>query len=816
MGNCFVSKPKKETQSEDQSPGKEALNLFKQKQKLKEDTITEQVKNGGTMLKQDSKHASDVIQGQDDQHIKQRNEKKNKKFVNGILQKDEFVENVEKIEKEKKPHDYQVILNALGQHYFFAHISDQHKEDIVMKMFYCKVAANEFVFQQNDQASAYFIIDQGICDIIINGEVKKQLTTGEGFGELALLYGAPRSASVKTKDECFFWGIDRGTFRAAVEELVQKEYDENRKFIDSIKFFEWMTVDQKDMIAGAIITQSFKKGQAIVNEGDMASSYFIIKSGMVKIMKGGNELRQMSVGDSFGEQALYQNSVRGASVIAVDENVCCLAIGRETITKILGDKIQVIMYNNLLRWSFEKNQLLCKLTKIQIEKIVTKIQTVNYEANQRIYTADQKCDKLVIVLEGKLCNKEKEIATKGQIVGDQFLPKKNREKLVPYDIFLKEGGKVAQIPFDVFLECIGGELDQVIQKNENNHEVKYMQRQISKQQVDYLILDDMIHIKKLGQGQFGSVYLCKNKKDGKLYALKCIIKNQIVEQHLESHLTQEKTVLEQIQFPLMMRFYKSMKDDNFIYFLVEYIKGLELFDVIRDIGLLNNYDSQFYVASLLLCMEYLHTHHIVYRDIKPENVMVDHHGYIRLIDMGTAKILKGKGRTFTIIGTPHYMAPEILNGKGYSYSVDLWSIGICLYEFMCGGVPFAEDAEDPYEIYEEITKKQISYPNHLKDRKAKKFIDQLLNKTPEIRLGGSYAALKANSWFDGLDWDKLMDKELKPPYIPPKDRLIGEKEIVTIEKQNKSIQGEIKNDLGEKNLYKKELAKDPLWDEKFN
>jgi cGMP-dependent protein kinase 1 len=80
-------------------------------------------------------------------------------------------------------------------------------------------------------------------------------------------------------------------------------------------------------------------------------------------------------------------------------------------------------------------------------------------------------------------------------------------------------------------------------------------------------------------------------------------------------------------------------------------------------------------------------------------------GYMKLIDMGTAKFLKGKGgRTFTIIGTPHYMAPEIITGKGYSYSVDLWSIGVCLYEFMCGGVPFAEDAEDPYEIYESIIK----------------------------------------------------------------------------------------------------------------
>ena len=132
-------------------------------------------------------------------------------------------------------------------------------------------------------------------------------------------------------------------------------------------------------------------------------------------------------------------------------------------------------------------------------------------------------------------------------------------------------------------------------------------------------------------------------------------------------------------------------------------------------------------------MEYLHTNNIIYRDIKPENIMVDDKGYMRLIDMGTAKFLKGKGgRTYTIIGTPHYMAPEILIGKGYSYSVDLWSIGICLYEFMCGGVPYAEDADDPYsyffyvfryEIYEEIIKKPLNYPSFLKDRKAKKLMD---------------------------------------------------------------------------------------------
>lgn len=98
------------------------------------------------------------------------------------------------------------------------------------------------------------------------------------------------------------------------------------------------------------------------------------------------------------------------------------------------------------------------------------------------------------------------------------------------------------------------------------------------------------------------------------------------------------------------------------------------------------------------------------------------------------------------------MAPEIICGKGYNCLVDLWSVGICLYEFMCGMVPFGEEAEDPYEIYEEIIKKDITYPNYLKDKKAKKLMDQLLSRVPEVRLGGSYSSLKGNPWFENFDW----------------------------------------------------------------
>lgn len=136
---------------------------------------------------------------------------------------------------------------------------------------------------------------------------------------------------------------------------------------------------------------------------------------------------------------------------------------------------------------------------------------------------------------------------------------------------------------------------------------------------------------------------------------------------------------------------------------------MELFDAIRQMDFLNNSQASFYVGAMILFIEYLHSHKIVYRDLKPENVMVNERGHLTLIDMGTAKRLGSssdksgpQGRTFTILGTPHYMAPEILLGKGYGLYVDLWSIGVVLYEFMVGMVPFGDDCEEPYDVYQQI------------------------------------------------------------------------------------------------------------------
>ncbi|CAD8190962.1 unnamed protein product [Paramecium octaurelia] len=783
--------------------------------KKKGDTITiSQNHGGGSQIIQKKRSTGNKGDYEPDAVVEKievelkRNDRKKLVKVEARQDQEEIVENIQKSNKKKSPFDYQLILNSFTTNSLFQSLSQQEQEAILEQMFYCTTSDGQFVFRQGDlKASSFFLIERGQCQIIIDGEVKKVLKQSDSFGERALLYNAPRSASVRAVGDCAFWAIDRNLFRKMIEDMRMHEFEENRQFVENLKSFEFLTFDQRTAISSVLFTVQFKKGEIIVQQDETATSFFIIKKGSVSVIQNDNEIRKMKKGESFGEMALFQNSKRGATVKAAEEDVRCLVITRDELTKILGDKIQVIMFTNKQLWAIQKHQVLGQLTELQIQKIVQNMNQFNYEQGAVVF--EEKVQKLVIVLKGELIftGSKMKAASEGQVFGDAYF---NKQQLSD-PVIAKDKCILAEIDFKRFEEVIGGALDQVINKNQKISE-KHKKQESQKHDYSHLKLEEFISLKKLGQGQFGNVYLVKNPKDNPthFYALKCISKAQIVDQHLEKHLAQEKQVLTSVHHPFLMRYYCSFKDSNHVFFLVEFIKGMELFDVIRDIGLLSAFDTQFYIGSLILCIEYLNKQKIVYRDIKPENIMVDEKGYVRLIDMGTAKFLNHKsGRTYTIIGTPHYMAPEILQGKGYTFPVDIWSIGICMYEFMCGQVPYAEEAEDPYEIYEDIQKKQLSYPQFLKDRKAKKFMEQLLNKTPELRLGGSYASLKANSWFDQFDWDKLYDKEMKAPYMPPQQKMPATGKDV----QGTPIMKELQNLNAQ--VYKKEKAKDPNWDQEY-
>lgn len=265
------------------------------------------------------------------------------------------------------------------------------------------------------------------------------------------------------------------------------------------------------------------------------------------------------------------------------------------------------------------------------------------------------------------------------------------------------------------------------------------------------------------------MYLTYNKANHKQYAVKCVSCLKIENMQLQQRILQEKGVLESVDYPFLIQHVGTIQDKNFVYFISEYIQGMNLLDVLLQMDILNKPQSVFYTAQLILAVQYLHSMNLMHRDIKPENLIVDMNGYLNLVDMGSAKMhdLNCLSRTFTIVGTPYYIAPEMLTMKGYNTTADIWSIGVCLYEFLCGHLPFGHDLDDPFEIYRAIVQSSLTFPNFITDEDTISLIRQLLNKFPESRLGGSYFNLKKHPFFYTIDWQDIEIKAYTDvPFYP--------------------------------------------------
>lgn len=216
-------------------------------------------------------------------------------------------------------------------------------------------------------------------------------------------------------------------------------------------------------------------------------------------------------------------------------------------------------------------------------------------------------------------------------------------------------------------------------------------------------LKDLYYIKFLGKGKFGNVSLVHNKKN--LYAIKAVSRRAAEKQKiLSKYFVAEKKIMLALDHPFVMKYVKSLKNESYCFFLLEFINGKNLDDYLTERKYLRNtQETKFFIASLLIVIDYLHKKSVAHRDLKPSNIMIDKMGYLKIIDFGTAKIINDF--TQTIIGTPHYIAPEILIGKGYSLTSDYWSMGICMYEIFYGSYPFGNSATDILEVYKDILHK---------------------------------------------------------------------------------------------------------------
>ena len=232
---------------------------------------------------------------------------------------------------------------------------------------------------------------------------------------------------------------------------------------------------------------------------------------------------------------------------------------------------------------------------------------------------------------------------------------------------------------------------------------------------------DLQQLAVLGSGTFGRVTLVQDRNSKAVYALKAMLKSEIVAHKQQANVINEKNVMKAANHPFILRLFQTFKDSKKLYMLLEFIQGGELFSVLHTAQQDGVPDGQakFYGATVLLAVAYLHSKDIAYRDMKPENCLIDKEGYAKLVDFGFAKVITGK--SYTLCGTPEYLAPELVLARGHNKSVDYWALGILLYEMQAGYSPFADpQGMDQVVICKNIVNGRLVFPrNFNSDCKAR-------------------------------------------------------------------------------------------------
>lgn len=273
--------------------------------------------------------------------------------------------------------------------------------------------------------------------------------------------------------------------------------------------------------------------------------------------------------------------------------------------------------------------------------------------------------------------------------------------------------------------------------------------------------------KILGEGAFGKVVLGTFKETGMEYAIKVQDKNFVLENLFIESLLNEKKVLQCMNFPFFVPLDFFFLDFKYIYFVMPFIRGGEFYQYIVKVGQISENDAKFYTSQAVLAIEYLHCLGLAHRDLKLENILLDRTGYIKITDFGLCKRLRG--RTWSNVGTPCYMAPEILHNKGYDVAVDWWSIGIIIYEIVFGQPPFFHD--NTLIINNMICFEEYYIPPYF-SKSLKSLLRKMLMKDPLKRLGNlknKAKDIKEHRWYKSIDWNLILNRKVKAPYIPKID-----------------------------------------------
>jgi novel protein kinase C epsilon type len=283
-------------------------------------------------------------------------------------------------------------------------------------------------------------------------------------------------------------------------------------------------------------------------------------------------------------------------------------------------------------------------------------------------------------------------------------------------------------------------------------------------------MEDFHFVKVLGKGSFGKVMLAERKGTEEVYAIKVLKKDVILQDDdVECTLCEKRILSLAAKHPFLTALYCSFQTSDRLFYVLEFVNGGDLMFQIQRARKFEEPRARFYAAEVTCALQFLHRHNVIYRDLKLDNILLDHEGHCRLADFGMCKEgITADNLTSTFCGTPDYIAPEILQELEYGVSVDWWALGVLMYEMMAGQPPFEADNED--DLFEAILHDDVLYPVWL-SREAVSILKGFMTKNPNRRLGcvqsqGSEDAIRAHPFFREIDWDALEARKVKPPFKP--------------------------------------------------
>ena len=700
-------------------------------------------------------------------------------------------------------------LNLLHMIPIFSCLNNHQLHSIVNNMHLKKCNQDMTIIKEGDEGDRLFIIVKGTVVVSEGGKEIRKLGTNDFFGELSVLFSDKRTVSIVTESKCLLIEIST---ESLIDSLGENFKDillfelTKRAFTEHSFCKVFLRNEYVQVIYQLCSERHHQDGTVVINgKNDKIESriMIIVIEGSLMAVKNGVEQ------EVAGRGQVYCNFDHASAEMIVAK--------KSTKT---------------LEISF--GELLAKVGETNSEKFIIKLKIASQlkalDSFKEI--SDEKISKLVEQMEEEPIFKNGDVIFKEGEVGDKFyfilkglvsvsLNGKFMRKIEENNFF----GEMALIldPIRSATVVVDSDTVQMYSMSKeaflsqvDNEQLLILKRRLCLQDTFSTKLKDFFFIKNLGEGKFGAVCLVHNKKN--LYAIKSVPINAVRNQKmLAAYFVRERNILLSLDHKFMVKLVKTLRDDNYLFYLLEYVNGIVMSKYLEsrsDNELRNKSQVQFFIAIILLVIDYLNSKKIAHRDLKPDNIMMDEKGYLKLIDFGTANVINDF--TTTVTGTPHYIAPEVLQGRGYGLSVDYWSIGIIAFEIYFDSHPFGPRAKEPMEVYRETLKKEVPVEKHM-DKTVLQFVKTMLRKKPKDRVCNLEEAKKL-SLFNKFQWNMLLDYRITSPYIPKlvnEENLLGEVKVNFLDNLYKSSYN---RKIEEKNKEKEDSdteGYDPKWIENF-